>query len=49
VDADMAYFDANLATLIQRIPAPLLAAVPRLSAPEKTMLVEWVVPPMSLM
>ncbi|BFM13351.1 dethiobiotin synthase [Simiduia litorea] len=33
VQADMAVFDENLATLRQRLPAPLLGVVPHFSAP----------------
>lgn len=44
IDPHMASFDANLSSLEQRIPSPLLAIMPHLSAPEKTILIEWITP-----
>ncbi len=49
IDPHMACFDANLATLRARIPAPLLALVPHIPAHEKTMIVEWLISPPSLL
>lgn len=45
LDPHMACFDANLSALVQRIPAPLLAVVPYLPSPKKTMFIEWIIDP----
>lgn len=45
IDPQMASFDANLSSLVQRIPAPLLAVIPYFHAPEKATSVEWFIPP----
>lgn len=42
IDPQMACFEANLFSLEQRIPAPLIGVMPHLPASEKTISSEWI-------
>lgn len=44
IDPRMASFDANLSSLLQRIPAPLLAVIPHLHASEDLPSIDWLIP-----
>jgi dethiobiotin synthetase len=41
IDPHMTFFDANLAALEQRIPAPLLGVIPHLTALDISISIKW--------